>query len=92
LTDALPTGSYVAISHATYDPLDPRTRRRLRRIVRRSGDPFRERRRRRIAGLLIGLELVEPGLVPVADWRPDPDSEPVSFADAAVYAAVGRKT
>jgi hypothetical protein len=92
LMDALPAGSYVAMSHATYDPLDPQTRARLRRIARRSGDPFRDRRRGKVAALLDGLDLLEPGLVPVADWRPDPDREPVSFVDAAVYAAVARKT
>ncbi|WP_239152706.1 SAM-dependent methyltransferase [Virgisporangium aurantiacum] len=93
LMDAMPVGSYLAMSHATYDPLDAPTRARLRRIVRRNkDDPFRDRRRRHVAALLAGLDLVEPGLVPVADWRPDPDSVPVAFADAAVYAALARKT
>jgi O-methyltransferase involved in polyketide biosynthesis len=35
-----------------------------------------------------GLELVEPGVVPVPHWRPDPDSEPVEIYS---YCGVGRK-
>ncbi len=35
-----------------------------------------------------GLELVEPGVVPVPHWRPDPDAEP---AEIYSYCGVGRK-
>jgi hypothetical protein len=35
-----------------------------------------------------GLELVEPGVVPVPHWRPDPDSAPVEIYS---YCGVGRK-
>jgi hypothetical protein len=35
-----------------------------------------------------GLELVEPGVVPVPLWRPDPDAEPVEIYS---YCGVGRK-
>ena len=35
-----------------------------------------------------GLELVEPGVVPVPHWRPDPDAEPVEIYS---YCGVGRK-
>jgi hypothetical protein len=36
-----------------------------------------------------GLELVEPGVVPVPHWRPDPDAEPVEIYS---YCGVGRKS
>ena len=35
------------------------------------------------------MDLVEPGLVRVEEWRPDPGS--VSDAQVAAWAAVGRK-
>ena len=35
-----------------------------------------------------GLELVEPGVVPVPHWRPDPDAAPVEIYS---YCGVGRK-
>ena len=38
--------------------------------------------------LFEGLELVEPGVVPVPHWRPDPDAEPVEIYS---YCGVGYK-
>jgi hypothetical protein len=35
-----------------------------------------------------GLELVEPGVLPVPHWRPDPEAEPVEIYS---YCGVGRK-
>jgi hypothetical protein len=92
LVDALPPGSYVAVSHATYDPIDPETIARLNAIANDAGESFRSRTAKEVAALLDGLDPVKPGLVPVSLWRPDPDREPVAFVDAAVYAAVARKT
>jgi hypothetical protein len=35
-----------------------------------------------------GLELVAPGVVPIVQWRPDPDTEQ---AEIYSYGGVGRK-
>jgi hypothetical protein len=43
----------------------------------------------RIAGFFEGLELVEPGVVSVTRWNPDPGSEDVPVVDQ--YCAMGRK-
>jgi S-adenosyl methyltransferase len=70
LYDALPSGSYVFIHHllATEDPaadiLQERMRSGLGRAQFRTMDQVRD--------LFGGLELVEPGLVLVPDWRPEP--------------------
>ena len=42
-----------------------------------------------VAGLVAGLEVVEPGIVPVTAWRPEPgsDEEP----QETILAAVARK-
>jgi hypothetical protein len=52
-----------------------------------------ERRRGREHGLsrfFTGLQVVEPGIVPVTQWRPDggPTAEP---QDSNLWAAIGRK-
>jgi S-adenosyl methyltransferase len=46
------------------------------------------RSREEVARFFDGLELVEPGLVPVPQWRPDPDTKAVP---APLWCAVGRK-
>ncbi|HEY1627701.1 MAG TPA: SAM-dependent methyltransferase, partial [Streptosporangiaceae bacterium] len=43
-----------------------------------------------VAAFLTGLDLVEPGLVSIAQWRPGPDDE-VSAEMIPLYAAVARK-
>jgi hypothetical protein len=70
LYEALPPGSYVFIHHllAIADPaaaeLQDQMRAGLGRAQFRTMDE--------VESLFIGLDLVEPGLVPVADWRPEP--------------------
>lgn len=41
-----------------------------------------------LAALLTGMEIVEPGIVPVTEWRPDPDEPDLP---AAVLAVVARQ-
>ena len=38
-----------------------------------------------------GLELVEPGLVPCAAWRPAPDATPDELREVDEFGAVARK-
>lgn len=94
--DALPSGSYVALSH-WHDPADGSEGSEIARYIQNT---FREssmgsanfRSRAEILSLLDGLDLVEPGLGLLRDWWPDgphmTDAEPV---DHIVLAAVGRK-
>jgi S-adenosyl methyltransferase len=45
-----------------------------------------------IEDMLPGLELIEPGLVPCADWRPDqPRTTPLDLVQQCLIGAVGRK-
>ena len=93
LVHALPPGSYLALSHTTLDPLPPDTRQRITDLTNPdSGNgPFRPRTRNEVASFLTGLDLVDPGLVPVVQWRPDQQPRPhASVADTATYAAVAR--
>lgn len=79
LVDALPSGSYVFIHHllATEDPLSAA----LQKFLVSTFGQIQFRTLDQVRGLFAGLELIEPGLVPVADWRPD---SPVTPELAAV--------
>ena len=90
LTEAFRPGSYVALCHVASD-LDPAVVAGVDYWNRISARQFTPRSRAEVAGLLDGLELVEPGLVPVSQWRPDP-GPPAGDRPVPVYAAVARKT
>jgi hypothetical protein len=70
LYDALPSGSYVFIHHllSIEDPAAALLQEQMRSGLGRA--QFRTLDEVRV--LFDGLELVEPGLVPVPDWRPQP--------------------
>ncbi|MCI2415990.1 SAM-dependent methyltransferase [Saccharopolyspora sp. K220] len=67
---ALPDGSYLAITHATGDAR-PDDMRKLEALYATSSNPAVARSRAWITGLFDGYELVAPGAVFVPEWRPD---------------------
>jgi hypothetical protein len=90
LVRALPSGSYLVMSHATYDPMPPTIVTRLKAAIANTGEKGGPRDRDQFARFFTGLELVEPGVVPIGDWRPDPGAPPVDPADVGVYGATAR--
>jgi hypothetical protein len=70
---AMPPGSYLAISHCLIpDPVEDRAYRRpVEAICRELVAPLTSRTHAEILRFFDGLELLEPGLVPVTDWRPE---------------------
>jgi hypothetical protein len=93
--EALPSGSYVAISHF----IDPETS-ALSQFARRLEQAFQHspmgrgvfRTRTEIEGMLAGLELLDPGLVLCADWWPDgPRIKPLDTVQNCIVGAVARK-
>jgi hypothetical protein len=91
LVDAMPSGSYLVMSNGTLETLPAEAAARLRAAFDRSGEPAAPRSREEFARFFTGLELLPPGIVPVAEWRSDNEPGPrPSPADAAVYAAVAR--
>jgi hypothetical protein len=90
LVDAMPPGSYVVISHATYDPMPPGTVADLKAAIAASGEPGGPRDRDAFARFFHGLQLLDPGIVPIGDWRPSPGIQPPDPADIGVYGAVAR--
>jgi hypothetical protein len=70
LLDGLPAGSYLAINDSvnTSEALEEALR-----VYEASGAvPYRTRSLEEFTGYFDGLELVDPGVVLVADWRPEP--------------------
>ncbi|GIM82723.1 hypothetical protein Sar04_08650 [Salinispora arenicola] len=89
LMDALPSGSYVAITHPTGD-FNPEAVKTAVASAVDSGMTLVPRSRDEVARFFEGWELVEPGIVPVMAWQPD-DGEPADPHAAYYWAGVARK-
>jgi len=88
LLDAVPPGSYLAISHAGSDLLDRKTLQGIQDAWRgKMQQQITWRNREQVARFFAGTDLVAPGLVRVEEWRPDP----AGSAPTAAWCAVGRK-
>ncbi|MFG1921378.1 SAM-dependent methyltransferase [Cryptosporangium sp. NPDC048952] len=89
--DAVTPGSFLAISHGTADQQGDRGP-QLEALYSRSANPLVSRDKATIESYFDGYELVEPGVVFVPLWRPDPGSLPSSTPPerTATYAGVGR--
>jgi S-adenosyl methyltransferase len=93
LRDAIAPGSYLAISHASYDHLPEDRQRDMEALARTAQIPLSVRSRDEILRYFDGLELVDPGVVHLPLWRPEgPDD---IFMDdpsrSGVYCGVGRR-
>jgi hypothetical protein len=88
LMDALPSGSYLAISHGGSDLLGREARRGILDAMQTSQQQYSYRTHAQVARFFAGTDLVEPGLVPVEEWRPDPGSP---SGHSPGWGAVGRK-
>ena len=90
LMDAVPSGSYLAISHPSSDLLDQQTQQGIGDSWNgRVQQQFTFRPRDQVARFFAGTDLIEPGLVMVEEWRPEPGIVPEG--KSAMWGAVGRK-
>jgi len=89
LMDALPSGSYLAISHPASD-IHPGQAEAQRRYNERVSTPQTLRTRAEVSRFFDGLDLVPPGLVYVHTWRPGPD-DIVPPDGVSAYGGVARK-
>ncbi|PIM71437.1 hypothetical protein CTU88_15275 [Streptomyces sp. JV178] len=93
LRDALAPGSVLVVSHASHEGI-PLPRERVEGAVDVYKDirnPLIMRSRDEIARFFEGYDMVEPGLVPMAKWRPDTapeDEDPYAFSG---FVGVGTK-
>jgi len=91
LLGALPSGSYLAATHVTQEH-DPEGVGGLVRTYRAAGLPAQARAAGDLAELAFrGLDMVDPGLVLVSEWRPDADGARPSASEVNWYGAIARK-
>jgi hypothetical protein len=89
LIDALPSGSYLVISHPASD-ISAGQAEAQRRYNERVSTPQTLRTRDEVTRFFEGLDLVPPGVVYVHAWRPDPGDAPPEGGVSA-YGGVARK-
>jgi hypothetical protein len=92
LVDAMPSCSYLVLSHATDDFMPRQAVDGIAEVDRATRVNFGFRSRERIARFAQGLEVAEPGVVSTAEWRPEPADDPLpSREDTAGWCLVARK-
>jgi hypothetical protein len=87
--DAVAPGSYLAVSHSGSEVFAQETKDAFGNIANGIQQGFIVRSHEQMERFFAGTDLVEPGLVPVEEWRPDP-----SLGDShksSLWGAVGRK-
>jgi hypothetical protein len=72
LKAALPSGGYLVMYEGV--DTDPAQREALKQYNQSGAVPYRLRDQTQVARFFDGLELVDPGLVPIHEWRPDPST------------------
>jgi hypothetical protein len=90
LLDAVPSGSYVALSHLASDILDDSIQQGLEDVTRGLiQQQLTYRTRDQVARFFEGTDLIEPGLVRVEEWKPD--GETADADRSYLWCGVGRK-
>ncbi|MGW9043870.1 SAM-dependent methyltransferase [Streptomyces lydicus] len=92
LKAALPSGSVLAMTHATAD-FAPEAMRKINEIYADAGTVLQFRSRAEFLRFFDGWELLDPGVTLSHQWRPDrpEDATHVTDAEAACYAGLARK-
>jgi hypothetical protein len=88
LLDALPSGSFLTLSHPGVD-VDAGASEAARRFNDRAAEQATLRSRDDVMRFFDGLDIVEPGLVQVQNWRPT--TPPLAASGTSVWAGVARK-
>jgi O-methyltransferase involved in polyketide biosynthesis len=92
LLAAFPPGSHLIMTLATTDLLTPPLKAAWDESLRTGRSDVHPRGRAQALEFFRGLQLVDPGLVAIGDWRPDPDDqERPTPVEASLYGAVGVK-
>jgi hypothetical protein len=91
LLAALPSGSYLVATHATSDFGTPEQAALYQQLMDDGRTDVWTRPKAEFAALFDGLELIDPGVVPASEWRPEPGTPIPARSDINVWTAVGRK-
>ncbi|MEV8567614.1 SAM-dependent methyltransferase [Streptomyces sp. NPDC051322] len=89
LRDALPTGSYLVLSHATGD-IHEDHREDAAAVYNSATATLNLRPHARVRDFFGDFSLIEPGLVQVPDWHPDEPTQR-DAAPIGIYGGVARK-
>jgi S-adenosyl methyltransferase len=89
LMDAMPPGSYLALSHPAKDIDADAMAKMAESLNKMMAEKVTFRDRPAVARFFDGLELVEPGMVQASKWRPANEDEAAS--PAALWAGLARK-
>jgi hypothetical protein len=89
LVDAMPSGSYLAISHIASDIETAAITEAGSRVSRFIAQKQTYRTHDQVLRFFDGLEMVEPGLARIQEWRPDSELE--ARSPAVLWGGVGRK-
>jgi hypothetical protein len=89
LMAAVPPGSYLALSQVASDIQAEQMAEAAKRYNRLAHETQRHRTHDEVARFFDGLDLLDPGLVPVQKWRPGTPAE--SRARSAMWGGVARK-
>jgi len=95
--NAVPSGSYLVVSHVaaeSFAPINEQNPDREDVYRRRTATPGTTRVHAEVTRFFAGLDLLEPGVVRVDEWRPEPgepgQSDPERYG-AGMWAGVARK-
>jgi S-adenosyl methyltransferase len=90
LMDAVPSGSYLAISHSGTDLFDPGMNDTFKGVMNQLiQQRYTPRSRAQVTRFFAGTDLVEPGLTAVEAWRPEPGTD--TAGSSFTYGGVARK-
>jgi hypothetical protein len=92
IVDELAPGSHTVVAHPTFDIGAEGMPEAAARLREKLSVPWVVRTREEIARFFDGLAMVDPGLVPIEDWRPDADTpRGLGGRPIPLFAGVGRK-
>jgi hypothetical protein len=89
LLAAVPSGSFLVISHPASDIEPEKIAAATARLNELSAQQFTLRDHDGVMRFFGGMEMLDPGLIRMEDWRPDSDL--TKRYESAVWAGVGRK-
>jgi hypothetical protein len=88
--DHLAPGSFFVMTHATSDGITQETVANVQEIYQSNMTTATARTKDEIAGMFSGFDLVDPGIVLIPYWRPEPGEMPEDPDSYWFYGAVGR--
>jgi hypothetical protein len=89
LVAAVPAGSYLTLSHPARDIHAAEMAEMAKRLNMMMAEKVTFRSQAEVAPFFAGLELIEPGMTNVPDWRPETEEE--ASSPAALWGGVARK-